>query len=121
MLWKKMKNNSTISINGQILPVKVAITPEEQHQGLMWVKYPPPIMVFPYNKQAINKFWMKNTISPLDILFCREGQIISICKGEPLSTKLIGPNEPSDLVVELPGGLARQLSLKPGDYVGFSI
>lgn len=101
-----MKNNF-IEINGEKFSTLVAITPEDHSRGLMWQPWPPPIMVFPYKKAQIRKFWMRNTVSPLDILFCRNGKIISICFGEPYSTQLIGPEDPSDLVIELPRGQAK--------------
>jgi uncharacterized membrane protein (UPF0127 family) len=63
---------------------------------------------------------MKNTQTPLDIVFCRTNHVVGIFKGEPFSTKLIGPDEPSDLVVELPAGTAASLGLSVGDYVSFS-
>lgn len=110
----------TVSIKGQVFQTKVAITEAEQRQGLMFQKWPPPIMVFPYNTAGYRRFWMKNTISPLDIIFCKANQVIGIFNGEPMSTKLVGPNEPSDLVVELPAGTANHLGLQIGDYIGYS-
>lgn len=110
----------TVSIKGQVFPTKVAITESEQRIGLMYQEWPPPIMVFPYNVAAPRRFWMKNTISPLDIVFCKANHVVGIFKGEPMSTKLVGPNENSDMVVELPAGTAERLGLEIGDYVGYS-
>ena len=112
--------HNLIVLKGKEFVTKVAITEQEQMKGLMFEKWPPPIMVFPYKNSSIRKFWMHNTISPLDIIFCNNGKIISIMKGEPLSTKLIGPDKPVDFVVELPYGMAEVLTLKPGDDVSFS-
>jgi hypothetical protein len=109
-----------ISIKGQIFPTLVAVTESEQRIGLMYQQWPPPIMSFPYKKAAPRRFWMKNCISPLDIIFCRAGCVVGIFKGEPMSTKLVGPNEPSDLVIELPAGTASKLGLQVGDHVGYS-
>ena len=109
-----------ISIKGQVFPTLVAVTESEQQQGLMWKQWPPPIMAFPYRTAAPRRFWMKNTISPLDIIFCRANNVVGIFRGEPFSTKLVGPDEPADLVVELPAGTAEKLGLNMGDYVGFS-
>jgi uncharacterized membrane protein (UPF0127 family) len=111
---------NTVSIKGCVFPAEVAITEAEQRKGLMFQKWPPPIMVFPYNTAAPRRFWMKNTISPLDIVFCKSNHVIGIFKGEPLSTKLVGPDESSDMVVELPAGTADRLGLEIGDYVGYS-
>lgn len=117
-----MGNNhpDTISIKGQIFPAVVAVTSEEHSRGLMYQKWPPPIMVFPYKRAERRRFWMHNTPSPLDIVFCRSNCVVGIFRGEPLSTKLIGPDVPADLVVELPAGTVANLGLSVGDYVGFS-
>lgn len=112
--------SDTVSIKGQVFPARVAITEDEQRRGLMYQAWPPPIMVFPYNTAAPRRFWMKNTISPLDIVFCKANHVVGIFKGEPMSTKLVGPNENSDMVVELPAGTAERLGLEVGDYVGYS-
>jgi uncharacterized membrane protein (UPF0127 family) len=61
---------------------------------------------------------MKNTPSPLDIIFCHNGQVIEICKGEPNSTKIVGGFNFSDLVVELPYGTAKKLDISVGSRVG---
>lgn len=112
--------NDVISIKGQIFPTLVAVTEQEQRQGLMYRKWPLPIMTFPYRTAAPRRFWMQNTTSPLDIVFCKANRVIGIFQGEPMSTKLIGPDEPSDLVIELPVGTAGRLGLETGDYVGFA-
>jgi uncharacterized membrane protein (UPF0127 family) len=112
-----MSNNDRVVLGNHEFCAKVAVTEEEHLQGLMRKPWPPPVMIFPYNTAEIRKFWMKNTISPLDIIFCRENKVVSIHKGEPLSTQLIGPNEPCDLVVETPFGTAEKIGVKIGDPV----
>jgi uncharacterized protein len=109
----------TIYVNGKEFNTLVAVTPEEHQVGLMWRKWPPPIMTFPYNTAQVRKFWMKNTISPLDIIFCRANVVVGIFRGEPLSTALVGPNTASDLVVEFPAGTADQIGLQVGDSIRF--
>jgi uncharacterized membrane protein (UPF0127 family) len=106
-----------IIISGHRFPTLVAITDEEHETGLMWRRWPPPIMIFPYKRAAIRKFWMKNTVSPLDILFCRGNKIVDICYGEPFSTRMIGPDAPVDLVVEVPHGTVRDYGIRIGDTV----
>ena len=98
------------------IPIKVAITEEEHYSGLMLLKKTSS-MIFPYIKPEVHKFWMKNTLLPLDIIFCHKGSIISIEKGIPLSENFIGPNAPTDLVVELPTGSAGKLGMRPGDKI----
>jgi len=99
------------------LPTLVAITEDEQVQGLMYKSWPPPIMSFPFKQSKVRKFWMRNTISPLDIIFCRGNKVISIISGEPLSLKQVGPDEPCDLVVELPKGTAENIGITAGSIV----
>lgn len=98
----------------------VAVTPEEQATGLMGREWPPPIMCFPSKNAGVRKFWMKQTPSPLDIIFCHNNKIIDICQGVPLSTTLVGPNRPTDLVIEVPAGMASRFGFGLGDSVSLS-
>ena len=106
-----------IVLVGHVLPVVVAVTEEEQACGLMNRGWPPPAMAFPYDEPKIRKFWMKNTPSPLDLVFCRGGEVISIVEGHPFSLDLIGPDEPSDLVVELPRNTSQKMGIVEGSPV----
>jgi uncharacterized membrane protein (UPF0127 family) len=105
-----------VIIKGTSFPTLIAVTEDEHATGLMFRK-DPCVMTFPYDRLAIRKFWMKNTLLPLDIVFCREGKVVDVCHGEPLSEMQIGPNMASDLVIELPCGTAKILQLKTGDAV----
>ena len=102
----------------KIKNVKFAISNDEQARGLMGVDWEPPVMVFPYKKAEIKKFWMKNTKIPLDIIFCKDGKVIYIGVGRPfVEDKLIGPNYPSDLVIETPGGFCSYNKIEIGDPI----
>jgi len=109
--------SNSVTINGMKFESEVAITEAEQNYGLMNKAWPPPVMFFPYKYSGVRKFWMKNTPSPLDIIFCRDNRIISIVAGEPMSTMMVGPDEPADLVVELPSGTAQVQGFTVGDVV----
>jgi uncharacterized membrane protein (UPF0127 family) len=111
--------NDVIYLKHNPFVAKVAVTANEQSVGLMFASWPPPVMVFPYKKADIRKFWMLNTTSPLDIVYCYAGKVVRIIAGEPLSTKLVGPDEPVDLVVELPAGTASSIGLAQGDDATF--
>jgi len=108
-----------IYINDNVFPTLLAISEDEQSMGLMFEPFPPPIMSFVYSSPRINKFWMKNTPSPLDIVFCCNGKITQICVGEPFTTHTVGEDQPSDLVVEFPFGTIDSANIKVGDKVGF--
>ena len=107
-----------IYISNNILPSLFAISMEEQAKGLMFREPPVPTMSFLYSSPRINKFWMQNTPAPLDIIFCCNGKINQICHGEPFSTKIIGSDDLSDLIIELPYGTTSSLELKINDCAG---
>jgi uncharacterized membrane protein (UPF0127 family) len=110
--------NGYIFIHNNIFPSLLAISAEEQGRGLMHQTWPPPVMSFIYSSPRINKFWMHNTPSPLDIVFCHAGKVSEICYGEPHSTRMIGDNLFSDLVIELPHGMVRANDIKIGHSAG---
>lgn len=95
-------------------PTLVAVTPREHQQGLMFKPWPPPVMSFPYDTAEIRKFWMKDTPSPLDIIFGKDDKVVGIYRGKPLSLECVGPDIPSDLVVELPQGTVDSCDIKIG-------
>jgi uncharacterized membrane protein (UPF0127 family) len=105
-----------IIINGHIIETQVAITSEEQARGLMFQKDPKPL-IFVYATPCYNTFWMRDTPSALDILFCLAHKIVHIARGEPMSTALISAPGPSDLIVELPAGHVKALGIKVGDVL----
>lgn len=107
-----------VFLQENVFPTLIALSHEEQSKGLMYQEWPPPVMSFVYFKPQINRFWMKNTPSPLDIIFCYNNKISEICRGEPFSTKVIGGEKESDLVIELPYGTVKSSGIKIGDNVG---
>lgn len=106
-----------LKVNSRIIPTLVALTEGEQRQGLMHQTWPPPIMSFYYSEPKIRKFWMKNTPSPLDIVFVRQGKVISVENGVPWSEVQVGPDQMSDLVVEFPAGMAKYLKIDLGSEI----
>jgi uncharacterized membrane protein (UPF0127 family) len=97
--------------------VKIAMTEEELSQGLQNISWPPPAMAFIFAQPGLHKFWMKQTPSPLDLVFCRDKKIIAIANGTPNCLDLLGPNSLSDLVVELPAGTVQRERIRVGQTV----
>lgn len=106
-----------LNIKENIIETLFALSHEEQEKGLMFQKWPPPNMSFVYSTPQINKFWMKNTECPLDIVFALNGVINQIHFGEPYSTNVIGNDVLSNLIVEMPAGTVKKLKIKIGDPV----
>ncbi len=101
--------------------VWVAATPERREQGLMFVRVLPEkggmLFLFPVSMSAA--FWMKNTFIPLDLLFVRQnGTIARIAeRARPHDLTPLPSREPVLAVLELAGGTAAKLGLRPGDRV----
>ena len=107
-----------VHINDNTFTSLLAISEKEQEHGLMYQPWPPPIMSFIYASPKVSRFWMKNTPSPLDIVFSCDGKITQIHKGEPYSTSVIGDHSVSDLIVEFPHGTVKDYSIKIGQSIG---
>ena len=108
--------------------VEVARTPAEQERGLMFRTGIPDDggMIFtPYPAEGGGpreaSFWMKNTPSPLDIIFIRpDGTIARIAENTvPFSEEQVKSGEPVSAVLEINGGLSSRLGIAPGDKVSW--
>jgi uncharacterized protein len=100
--------------------VEVARTPEQQQHGMMFRTSVAPDegMLFPSDTPREVGFWMKNTLIPLDLIFIRaDGTIARISTATPLSEALVRSGEPVAAVLEIAGGRAAELGIRPGDRV----
>ncbi len=107
---------------------EVARTPAEQAKGLMYRTNLAPdfAMLFsPHPAEGgaptLASFWMKNTPSPLDILFIRaDGTIARIAENTvPFSTEPVMSGEPVAAVLEVAGGRTAELGIAAGDRVSW--
>lgn len=105
--------------------VEIAADPASRAHGLMERRDLPPDsgMLFDYHTPQDVAFWMKNTPLPLDMLFIRADGTISaiVASATPYSETPIPSVEPVQAVLELNGGRAAELGIKPGDKVQSSI
>jgi uncharacterized membrane protein (UPF0127 family) len=76
-------------------------------------------MIFEFAEPKIATIWMKNTAIPLDILFVRSnGKILKIeHMAQPYKLRSASSEAVIAAVVELKGGRALELGIKPGDTV----
>ncbi|WP_254784457.1 DUF192 domain-containing protein [Sphingomonas sp. OK281] len=115
------------SANGaHAFTVESAKTEAEQARGLMFrtdLKPDGGMLFWPYpptgGAPVAANFWMKNTPSPLDILYIRaDGTIARIAENTvPFSEQPIPSGEPVGAVLELMGGRAAELGIAEGDLV----
>jgi uncharacterized membrane protein (UPF0127 family) len=105
--------------------VELALNDAERSRGLMYREKLGPYdgMLFDFHQEAPVSFWMKNTLIPLDMLFIAgDGTIRHIhANAVPLSTDAIPSQFPVRAVLEINGGSARLLGIKPGDKVKHAI
>lgn len=105
--------------------VELATTPAQMEQGLMFRQSlaPDAGMLFDFKSPQTVMMWMKNTWIPLDMLFVdASGHIVNIHeRAVPGSLATIGSAAPVRAVVELNGGTAARLGIRPGDEVKFPI
>ena len=105
----------------QTFNVELATTPDQMQVGLMFRQNlaPDAGMLFVYPSEQQVAFWMKNTVIPLDMLFIAgDGKIRRIVERTiPLSTAVIPSVDEVRAVLEVNGGTAARLGIKPGDVV----
>ncbi len=101
--------------------VYLARTPQQLARGLMYVAELPADqgMLFDYPRPRWVSMWMKNTLIPLDMLFIRaDGVIANIAQRTvPGSLAVINSEGKARAVLELNGGTAARLGIRPGDRV----
>lgn len=103
------------------LDVEIADTPARQALGLMYRTELSDRagMLFPYPAPREITMWMRNTYIPLDMVFIRgDGTVHRIAEmTEPHSEEIVASQGAVTAVLEIAGGAARRLGLKPGDRV----
>jgi uncharacterized membrane protein (UPF0127 family) len=98
--------------------VEIADTPELRGRGLMFRKELPEGagMLFLFPVETHNAFWMKNTLIPLDMIFAKQGKIVSIIQNTvPRDEKLLQPDAAYTMTLEVPGGYVSRHGLHVGD------
>lgn len=115
-----------VCVRGVCFDAEVAVTAAERSRGLMYrnalAKDQGMLFVFP--DEGFHRFWMKNTLIELDIVFiAADRSVVSIsrraqpCRADPCA--LYGPDGNAAYVLEIAGGLAAAYGFKAGDVVEF--
>jgi uncharacterized protein len=124
---QKLPITAKLIVNKTTILLEQANTPLEQQIGLMMRTSMPKNhgMAFNFNPPVPARFWMKNTLIPLDMLFVRAGKIKNIqanvppCKADPCPSYGPDNQELIDRVIELNAGEAKKLGFKVGDSINF--
>ncbi|MBD2186656.1 DUF192 domain-containing protein [Pseudanabaena sp. FACHB-723] len=106
------------------IQLEVANTPQEREKGLMF-RLPLPDdrgMLFPFIPARPVAFWMKNTPSPLDMIFLLDGEVkaiarnVTTCVSDPCPIYPAG-GVMADQVIEVRAGLTQEIGLQEGDRI----
>ena len=105
--------------------IELASTEAEKSLGLMYrsTLRDDEGMLFPYGQERLITMWMRNTYISLDMIFIHsDGTIARIEeRTEPLSDRVISSAKPVSAVLEISGGGAQRLGIKPGDKVRYKL
>lgn len=103
--------------------VEVARQPKERAQGLMFRRELGAYhgMIFLFDTEEIQSFWMQNTYIPLDMIFINQAmQVVGVVENaEPLTSTARQVDKPSRYVLEVNGGFAKTHGIGPGTKVIF--
>jgi uncharacterized protein len=101
--------------------VEIAKDEASRARGLMDRRFMPADhgMLFEFEREAPEAFWMKDTYIPLDMIFISRSGVVThiVANAEPLSERSIPSGPPCMAVLELNGGAAARIGLKVGDRV----
>jgi hypothetical protein len=112
---------SSVSLKGQSVTVWLADTAAKQTEGLMHVteeELGDKGMLFVFSDEQVRGFWMKNTITSLDIAFARmDGTIVATHTMSPLTLRNFSSIEPAMLALEIRTGRLAELGVAAGDRI----
>jgi uncharacterized membrane protein (UPF0127 family) len=110
-------------IKGETIDLEIARSSEEQAIGLMYRRELASNrgMLFPFSEPIMAKFWMKNCLISLDMVFVRGDRVKNIAENVPPCEKdpcpVYNAGTFVDKVIELRAGRAKELNLKKGDTI----
>ena len=109
----------------QRFTVELADTDQSRARGMMFrtSMAPDAGMLFDFKQEQMASFWMRNTLIPLDMIFIRaDGTILNIHqRAIPGDETGINSAGPVRAVLEINGGTASRLGIRPGDRVQHAI
>ena len=98
--------------------VEVAREPEQRARGLMYRRELAPRhgMLFIFDEEQVQSFWMQNTYIPLDMIFInRKMEVVGIVENaEPMTTTSRRVDRVSIYVLEVKGGFCRAQGVTVG-------
>ena len=116
-----LKNDGKTEIKK--IEVELAENDDERTQGLMYRKSMDDTkgMLFVFQREEPQSFWMKNTIMSLDIMYVNSNkEIVKIYKSTtPFSENSLPSEKPATYVVEVASGFTDRYGIKEGDKISY--
>ncbi len=122
-----MKNHQNFTFNGVNYKfTSVALTQQQQEQGLMNSSVNQSTFeLFVFPTPAIYPFWMKDTYSPLDIIWVNQSTVVFIVNATPCisyskdqsNCTVYVPGKPSNYVIEPASGFVNKTGMHVGSRV----
>lgn len=119
LFFLKQDNGDTL----KHIIIEIADNDEERSQGLMYRSAMADSlgMLFIFDEEKEQSFWMKNTIMTLDIMYANaQGEILTMYKyTTPYSEAPIPSYKKAQYVVEVAGGFTDRYNIQIGDRISF--
>jgi uncharacterized membrane protein (UPF0127 family) len=113
--------HTTLKVAGRDVLVELQLDDAARQRGLMFRTElaDEAGMLFVFCTEAMQHFYMRNTLIPLDIVFLEaNGTVINVTHGQPgVELPTCDSTRPALMVLELAGGWSERHGLKPGDVV----
>jgi len=109
-----------LTVGGHRITVELARRPEERNRGLMFRESLPPEhgMLFLFERDEVQAFWMRNTRIPLSIAYAdARGQIVRIADLEPLDERPVSSIAPARYALEMNRGWFAAHGVAAGDRI----
>lgn len=113
---------STVTISDDTFRVWLALSSDQTQEGLMYVPAEDIAddqgMLFVFDRDDFRSFWMKNTVTPLDIAFIRsDGTIVKIHTMPALTLQTFPSVDPARFALEVKAGTFAKRGIRTGDRV----
>lgn len=106
------------------IDIQIAATDFDRGLGLMYRKHMDENqgMLFIFNKEDIQNFWMRNTFIPLDMIFVNsKKEIVTIQHADQtLSDQTYSSTAPAQYVIEVNLNFTDKFNIKVGDKINWT-
>lgn len=120
-------SEAALRVNNKTMKVALADTEDEYVHGFSGCAAVPVDsgMYFAYAKPAVNAFWMKDMLVPLDIIWIANGKVTGVVINAPIPAPHTSDRQlaqyqspgPVDAVLELPAGQAKARGITVGSTI----